>query len=1309
MKKICSDGARRRKKMKRFFILCFVVLVGLFIIAASSGNGKVQDIKYSPVKVKIPDDQSSSAIVKRIPDFGDIPLYFIPNQGQVDEKARFYAKTSRYTLWMTTEGLVFDSIRKKEVEVKAEAEGSTHLLERDVSRLLFLDACKNPGIVPIEKTQHRVNYFKGKDRSKWQKDIHTSKAVLYKDIYKNIDLKIYGIEKEIEYDWLVKPGANPGDIRFKYENVSATAIDSEGNLVITTKFGDIMHKKPVSYQLIKGEKQDIPSGFKQVGKNTYAFYVENYNADYQLVIDPVVSLDYSTYLGGADNEYNPKIAVDRSGYIYVTGYTLSDNFPRLNAFRYARAGSYDVFLTKFNPSGQNLFFSTYFGGSSGDCARDIAVSKDGYPYITGYTTSSDLPLFNGYAGGIDAFVVKFHHKGYVLAGRYVGGVGREISRAIAIDNENNVFITGTTTGGSFPLENPYQTRVSGDEAFVCMLKFTLTDILYSTYLGGSHHDHGVDIAVDNSGYFYVAGYTKSSNFPRGFNSNVLSSGGKNDVFACKFKPDGSALVYAAVWGGNSDDFPTAMALDNSGSVYTAGHTGSPDFPVKNAYQDHKKGQYDVFISKLKADGSDLVYSTYLGGTNTEEYPAFLTVDNPGNLYVTGTTKSPNFPRKNALQKIMNGWGDGFFTVFTPDGTDLVYSSFLGGSDQSYHYNSTQCTGITMDHSGNIYIAGRTDSLNFPLKDPYQAYNKGKWDAFAAKFSLSGTLTVKSTTDPGVPITVSPVDKNGNGSGNTDFTRNYNLGTVVKLTAPGTFNGKSFSKWTIDGTGHFNRTIQVPMSGDPMANVEYGTPASGEISLDATRLNFGVCTSGPVTGAQDFSIDNNGSGTLNWAVSDDAPWLHCSPTSGTNSGQVTVSVNVSGFAAGAYNGTITVTSPDAVNSPQTVDVIMVVYNAGNTAGPIGYFESPGNGATVKGSIPVTGWALDNIEVQSLKIYRGQDENNLVYIGDAVFVEGARPDVQQAYPDYPRNSQAGWGYMMLTNFLPNGGNGTFTLHAIARDKEGNKVSLGTKTIICDNANAVEPFGAIDTPPQGGTASGSSYRNQGWVLTPPPNKIPENGSTITVYVDGVKLGNPVYNIYRADIAVLFPGYANSNGAKAYFDFDTSIYKNGVHTIQWTAIDNAGNIDGIGSRYFTTQNTTGDQRNSVAVDSGQWTEDRQIPIDYATPVRVKKGWEKTIEPKPIYPDDSGIVNMEIEELQRMKFHLTPKGTSAGQYSGFLLVGNQLEALPIGSTLDTRKGIFYWSPGPGFIGSYQFVFLKRDLYGEITKTLINVKIVPKF
>jgi Leucine-rich repeat (LRR) protein len=401
-------------------------------------------------------------------------------------------------------------------------------------------------------------------------------------------------------------------------------------------------------------------------------------------------------------------------------------------------------------------------------------------------------------------------------------------------------------------------------------------------------------------------------------------------------------------------------------------------------------------------------------------------------------------------------------------------------------------------------------------------------------------------------------------------------------------------------------------------------------------------------------------------------------------------------------------------------------AGEKNLPFGSFDTPIDGSTVYSSIPVTGWALDDSGIDSVKIYREQG-NTLVYIGDGVFVEGARPDVAAAYPGYTNNTKAGWGYMMLTNFLPNSGNGTFVIHAVATDVVGKTTTLGTKTIHCDNAHAVKPFGAIDTPTQGGTASGSNFINWGWVLTPQPNHIATDGSTINVYVDGVDLGHPNYNLYRSDIATLFPGYANSNGASGYFYLNTTAYVNGVHTIQWTARDSSGKMDGIGSRYFSITNTGnfGLSRHVNPEKSGSQTpipdfsKITHIPVDHPVMLGVKKGFEKDTELQLVYSDDFGISRINIKETDRVQIYLTlpdenNDNTTApllnsSSFSGYQVVNHRLKPLPVGSTLDTHRGIFYWQPGPGFIGKYRFVFIEKIQNRDISRKNIMVKIVPRF
>jgi hypothetical protein len=413
--------------------------------------------------------------------------------------------------------------------------------------------------------------------------------------------------------------------------------------------------------------------------------------------------------------------------------------------------------------------------------------------------------------------------------------------------------------------------------------------------------------------------------------------------------------------------------------------------------------------------------------------------------------------------------------------------------------------------------------------------------------------------------------------------------------------------------------------------------------------------------------------------------------------VSISVNASGLAVGSYTGFLMIKAPGAMNTPITV--ILKVYTPVQAANPFGTFETPKDGVTVAGSIPVTGWVLDDIGCAHVKLYRKEGITRN-YIGDAIFVEGARPDVEAAYPDYPNNYQAGWGYMLLTNFLPNSGNGTFKIEAIVTDEEGNEAKLGTKTIVCDNAHAVKPFGAIDTPAQGGNASGSSFVNWGWALTPMPNNIPTNGSTINVFVDGVNLGNPTYNIYRSDIATKFTGYANSNGAIGYFYIDTTAYSTGTHTIQWVVTDSAANTDGIGSRYFNILNMS--QPDTPGLNSSRIS---AIPMDISKPLAVSIGYNDYLVPKLILPDKNGTTRIRARELDRIKINLIMEVSSI---HGFQLVDNQLRSLPPGFTLDARKGIILWQMGVGFKGTYDYLFVINQVNGKWIKKRCTVHVIEK-
>jgi len=723
--------------MRRLFLILGFLSSGLLVFSISGELTKGDNNFDLKIFKK---GWGSSAVMKLESNFGNIPLYFIPNRGQVGEEALFYARTSTYTLWVTKEGLVFEATKRQkpesgarelEFEIKNSQDKQTSVqFERDVSRLLFLNANKSPKVLPVKPTEHRVNYFIGSDPAKWQTDIPTSQAVLYQNIFRNIDLKIYGVEKEIEYDWVVKPGGKPEDIRFTYQNIEGTRIDSEGNLAIQGKFGELTHRKPISYQVIGASRIDVEVGLKKLAKNEYGFSVKAYNPAYDLIIDPMV-LVYSTYLGGSGGENGNAIAVDKSGSVYITGSTTSTDFPAKNAYQKAYGGGeYDVFVTKLSPSGTSLIYSTYWGGSDNEDAIGIAMDSSGAAYVTGYTWSPDMPLKNAYqstsAGDGDGFVMKLSPNGKSLIySTHLYGKENHYDHpsGIAVDSKGAAYIVGIT-------------RPSGDGYDVAVTKLSPSgkSLIYRKYWGGSDYDYAEGIAVDKNGAAYVIGHTMSTDFLIK-NAYQRTFAGGGDAFVTKLSLSGSNFVYSTYLGGTASDDAYGIAVDSSGAAYITGSTWSKNFPTKNAFQKkYGGGLQDAFITKLSASGKSLIYSTYLGGSGQEGAKG-IAVDSRGAAYVTGFTYySDNFPTKNPFQKKSNGEFDTFVTKFSPSGKTIVYSSYLGGISTDWG------SGIAVDSSGAAYIVGYTESTNFPAKHAFQKALHGYQDAFVTKFSFTSKST-----------------------------------------------------------------------------------------------------------------------------------------------------------------------------------------------------------------------------------------------------------------------------------------------------------------------------------------------------------------------------------------------------------------------------------------------------------------------------------------------------------------------------------------------------------------------------------------
>src|SRR5258708_3229217 len=544
---------------------------------------------------------------------------------------------------------------------------------------------------------------------------------------------------------------------------------------------------------------------------------------------------------------------------------------------------------------------------------------------------------------------------------------------------------------------------------------------------------------------------------------------------------------------------------------------------------------------------------------------------------------PNPQVMNGQQYRFTGWSNG---VSTPSQSVVI----SGPATITANFVSP-ALGIQMSHTGN-----------FALGQSGAVYMVTVSNA-ASAIVTSGTVTVTEVLPAGLSLS---------GMSGTGWMCTGNACTRSDALSPGSRYRVIMVKMNVLQTAASPQANQVSVSGGGSATANFSDPTTivtPALSLSRSALNFGASNSG-VSSPQQVAVNFSNNGALNWTASSNQSNISVSPPSGTGNGLFQVSVTQ------GQAGVITVNAPGAASSPQTVQV-----NIANTAPapPFGSFDTPVNNTSgIVGEIPVTGWALDNVEVTNVHILRepvtGEPAGNQIFIGTAVFSADARPDVLAMFPTYPYNYRAGWGYQLLTNFLPNSsgsgasGNGTYKIHAIAHDKAGGQFDLGTKTIVVDNAHAAKPFGTLDTPTQGGTVSGADYVNFGWALTPQPSMIPTAGSTITLVLDGVLSVHPTYNQFRSDIANLFPGFANSMGAVGFVHIDTTTLANGVHTISWNVFDNAGHGEGLGSRYFNVLNTSGGSSEAVPEDG--------IAESAATAgVRPRHGLDIDHDPEPGTP----------------------------------------------------------------------------------------------
>jgi RHS repeat-associated protein len=777
-----------------------------------ASSGIDVNASYKPQSPKLPDVATP---VQQI-DMSRLPLSFTANVGQFDKSIKFQTNSLGGSIYFASSEVLLALIDKK-VKLKNEDDESASpaVDNSKFLRIQYLNTEKDPLVEGLNQLPGVANFMVGVDTKSWVTDAATYDGIVYRNIYSGIDLTYVGAGNSLKSTFIVAAGADPSSITWSYKDAGNVSLDADGNLLINLpakKKGQtdtvLIEYAPTAWQEQDGQRVDVPVQYTISAKSEIGFsFPQGFDPALPLTIDPTLS--YSTYLGNVGTDKGTSITTDAAGNAYVTGYTYCSNFPLVNPIPGGAAGGWDVIISKISADGSTLLFSTCLGGSGDDDGVSIALDNQGRVVVSGDTSSTDFPIVGGiatYGGttglcGVDApcqdmFVLGLNAAGNAIRySTFLGGDGQDVLGDMAVNASDEIVVVGYTTSTNFPTANAYDSTYAAGgtcsatvpcyDVTVTRIDSNLTGanaIRYSTYMGGINRDRAFGVTLDSNGIAYFTGYTQSTDYPtqNAFQSTFM---GNYDmiVTAIDTSLSGNAsLVYSTFFGTPTYETGYDIARDASGNLYITGRTTSGKYPLRDPvqYLSHAgvncngSACYEAFVTKLNITTNTLVYSTYLGGGQDDEGHG-IAVDSYGRAYVTGFTRSSDFPVADPIQAAKGADGcaappcaDAFLSVLEPNGQAFAYSTFLGG-DQDDISN-----GIRVDGNNNVYIVGESYSTNFPTTPgAYDVVNTqtDKRDAFIAKVAALGAPVAQTSSHLDIPIIASSDDAEESASGTMDLT------------------------------------------------------------------------------------------------------------------------------------------------------------------------------------------------------------------------------------------------------------------------------------------------------------------------------------------------------------------------------------------------------------------------------------------------------------------------------------------------------------------------------------------------------------